>query len=154
MRAIVYLLCGLPGSGKTTYAKDLEKGGAVRFTLDEQLFKRFGREYEGHEEKQQQMKDVLWEVIKEKIHAGESIIVDFGFWKRVDRDDYKKLIEDNGGQWKLLYFKVDRSSLMKRLASRNLNDSGNNHIIDETLLDKFIGEFEEPTNEGETIIEQ
>jgi len=154
MKPIVYLLCGLPGSGKTTYAKLLEKDGIARLTLDEQLFERFGREYDNHEEKQRQTKDRLRKVLREKIQAGQSVIVDFGFWKKTDRDEYKKFIEDAGGKWKLLYFKVSKRLLLERLVSRNTTNSENNHIIDETLLDKFIGEFEEPTNERETIIEQ
>jgi site-specific DNA recombinase len=35
MPAVVYLLCGLTGSGKTTYARRLEAGGAVRLSVDE-----------------------------------------------------------------------------------------------------------------------
>lgn len=35
MPPVVYLLCGLTGSGKTTYAKRLEAAGAVRLTVDE-----------------------------------------------------------------------------------------------------------------------
>jgi predicted kinase len=154
MKPVVYLLCGLPGSGKTMHAKNLEKFGALRLTLDEQLFERFGREYVDHEENQQETKEKLKEVLRGKIAAGQSVILDFGFWKKTDRDEYKKLIEDNGGQWRLLYFKAGRNVLMERLASRNINDRSNNHVIDEKLLDKFSGEFEAPTNEGETVIEQ
>ncbi len=64
MRPTVHLLCGLPGSGKTSYAKKLETQGVARFTLDEELFKRFGREYESHETKLQQTKKELQEIIK------------------------------------------------------------------------------------------
>lgn len=154
MKPVVYLMCGLPGSGKTTYAKDLEKNGAVRLTLDEQQFERFGREYDDHEGKQRQTKDELREILKEKVRAGQSVIVDFGFWKRTDRDEYKKFVGDSGGEWRLLYFKAERGVLVERLRSRNVSYPDENHIIDEVLLDKFIAEFEEPANEGETVIEQ
>jgi predicted kinase len=30
----IFLLCGLPASGKTTFAKSLEEKGALRLTLD------------------------------------------------------------------------------------------------------------------------
>jgi predicted kinase len=148
-------MCGLPGSGKTTYGKDLEKEGIIRFTLDEELFTRFGRQYEsGHEEKQKQTKDELKELLKEKVKAGQSVIVDFGFWKRAERDEYKALVESLGGEWRLLYFKAGRDVLAERLVSRNVDNPGSNHIIEKALLEKFIAEFEEPRNEGEEIVEQ
>lgn len=148
-------MCGLPGSGKTNYAKELEKGGVIRLTLDEELFKKLGRKYAGgHEEKQRQTKDELGELLREKVRAGQSVILDFGFWKKTERDEYKALVDGLGGEWKLLYFKTDKDVLTKRLASRNITDPNNNHIIDEALLEKFIAEFEEPVNEGETLIEQ
>ena len=43
MPAVVYLLCGLTGSGKTSYAKRLEAGGAVRLSVDEEVYARHGR---------------------------------------------------------------------------------------------------------------
>ena len=43
MPSVVYLLCGLTGSGKTTYAKRLEAGGAVRLSVDEEVYARHGR---------------------------------------------------------------------------------------------------------------
>ena len=42
--SILYLLVGLPGAGKTTKAKQLEvEAPALRFTLDEWMIPRFGR---------------------------------------------------------------------------------------------------------------
>ncbi|MBI5003624.1 ATP-binding protein [Candidatus Kaiserbacteria bacterium] len=153
MNSIVYLLCGLPGSGKTTYAKNLEKEGITRLTLDETLFERFGREYtDGHKEKQKQTKDELKELVVKRVKTGQSVIVDFGFWRKAERNAYKSLIESLGGEWRLLYFKVGKDVLIERLASRNVTDPQDNHIIDEALLEKFITEFEEPINEGEEVI--
>lgn len=43
MPPVVYLLCGLTGSGKTTYARQLEAGGAVRLSVDEEVYARHGR---------------------------------------------------------------------------------------------------------------
>ena len=42
MPPVVYLLCGLTGSGKTTHAKQLEAAGAVRLSVDEEVFARHG----------------------------------------------------------------------------------------------------------------
>ena len=42
-RPVVYLLCGFVGSGKTTYARELERSGIVRLSIDELVFARHGR---------------------------------------------------------------------------------------------------------------
>ena len=153
MKPIVYLLCGLPGSGKTSYARELEKGGAVRLTLDEELFKRFGRHFDsGYDEKEAETKRQLREICAENITAEKSVILDFGFWKKAVRDEYKKFVEQSGGQWKLLYFRVSEPELKQRLKIRNENDLDRNHHISEELMDNFISEFESPTGEGEEII--
>jgi predicted kinase len=36
-------MCGVAGSGKTTYAQQLEAQGYVRLSIDEEVWKRFGR---------------------------------------------------------------------------------------------------------------
>lgn len=36
-------MCGVAGSGKTTYAKQLESEGYVRLSVDEEVWRRFGR---------------------------------------------------------------------------------------------------------------
>ena len=48
-RARVVLLCGLAGSGKTTYAQGLAVAGHVRLSIDAEVwswFGRFGIDYE------------------------------------------------------------------------------------------------------------
>ena len=39
----VIMMCGVCGSGKTTYAKQKEKNGYVRLSIDEELWKTYGR---------------------------------------------------------------------------------------------------------------
>jgi hypothetical protein len=34
-------------------------------------------------------------------------VLDYGLWRRSDRDAYKRLVDSHGGRWRLLYFKVD-----------------------------------------------
>ena len=39
----VIMMCGICGSGKTTYAKQKEKEGYVRLSIDEEMWKIYGR---------------------------------------------------------------------------------------------------------------
>ena len=151
MKPVAYLLCGLPGSGKTTYAKNLEKHEVLRLSLDEELFKRFGRFAENYQDNEKKTKVSLKELLIQKLQAGTSIVLDYGFWKKSERDEYKKLVEDNGGEWRLVYFKVSSPVLHERLVVRNVTDSETNHIITPDLLDMFISQFEEPHSEREEV---
>lgn len=41
--SIVVMMCGVAGSGKTTFAKKLEKEGFVRLSIDEDIWATHGR---------------------------------------------------------------------------------------------------------------
>jgi predicted kinase len=46
----------------------------------------------------------------ELVESGQDVVLDYGLWRRSDRDAYKRLVEGHGGRWRLLYLKVDRRS--------------------------------------------
>jgi predicted kinase len=127
MPPIVYLLCGLTGSGKTTYAKRLEASGAVRLSVDEEIYARHGRygvDYpmEEYFDRERPVVEELRHRLVELVESGQDVVLDYGLWRRSDRDAYKRLIEAHGGTWRLLYFKADREVLTQRLAERNRRD--------------------------------
>jgi predicted kinase len=101
MPAVVYLLCGLTGSGKTTYAKRLEAGGAVRLSVDEQVHARHGRygvdyRMEEYFDRERPVVQELRRRLVELVESGRDVVLDYGLWRRSDRDAYKRLIEAPG----------------------------------------------------------
>jgi predicted kinase len=120
VRPVVYLLSGLTGSGKTTFAKRLEAEGVMRLSVDEEVHARHGRygiDYPEHEYFQRE-RPVVEEVqrrLAELVRAGQDVVLDYGLWRRVERDAYKRLVEAHGGQWRLVYFRADREVLLRRL---------------------------------------
>lgn len=157
MSSTVYLLCGLPGSGKTTYAKELEKQGVLRLSLDEELFRQYGRNFDSrdsYKEYEKKTEADLEVLLISKIKIGESVALDYGFSKKDKRDYYKKIVEQSGGTLKLLYFKADPQELLDRLSVRNITDPVNNHVIDQEMMAMFRSQFEEPRGEDEKIVEK
>ena len=148
---IVYLLCGLPGSGKTFYARDLEKDGAIRLTLDEELFSLHGRNLpEGtYSDVERKTKEVLTNRLVAYLKEGKSVILDWGFWKKEERDRVASLVREYGGEPKLLYFNGNSIDLVSRVQGRDL---AKNHEIDAAMLAEFKKRFEEPHGEGEIIV--
>jgi predicted kinase len=134
MPPVVYLLCGLTGSGKTTYARELEAAGAVRLSVDEVV-------------------EELRRRLVELIESGHDVALDHGLWRRSDRDAYKRLIEAHGGTWRLLHLKADRDLLPQRLADRSRRGDANAMPLTPSDLEDFITRFEEPTGEGEELVQ-
>lgn len=153
---IVYMLCGLTGSGKSTYSKQLEVEQQIpRFSLDETYFALIGNKRPDHHdyEVEKQAEEQIIAEMKRLLTSGQSLILDHGFWKKTNRDKYKQLIKESGGNPKLIYFKVPKQELLRRLAERNKKASIGTHIISPELLDTFYGRFEAPYDEGEEVIE-
>ncbi|MBR7839741.1 ATP-binding protein, partial [Actinospica durhamensis] len=154
---VVHLLIGLTGSGKTTYARRLEAEGALRLSVDEEVFARNGRygiDYPDHEypARERPVVEDLRRRLVEAIRAGRDVVLDYGLWRRTEREAYKKLVEDAGGTWRLIYLKVDKAELLRRLRERNLRADANALPVTPDMLDDFYARFDEPNAEGEEII--
>ncbi|MCO6704295.1 ATP-binding protein [Streptomyces sp. CHA1] len=156
---VVFLLVGLTGSGKTTYAqRELEPGGAVRLSVDEVVHRRHGRygvDYPENTyfEKEAPVVAELHEWLAELVAEGRDVVWDHGLWPRKDRAAMKELVESAGGRWRLLYFPVERAELLRRLAERNEREDANALVVTPEALDDFFARFEAPQGEGEEIVE-
>jgi len=156
---VVYLLVGLTGSGKTTYAhRRLVPAGAVRLSVDELVFERNGRygvDYPEHTyfEREAPVVAELHGRLVGLVSAGQDVVWDHGLWLRKDRDALKQLVESSGGRWRLLYFPVERDELLRRLEGRNQRADANALTVTPEALDDFFARFEPPEGEGEEIVE-
>ncbi|MBG0831617.1 AAA family ATPase [Planomonospora sp. ID67723] len=149
-RPVVYLLVGLTGSGKTTYARQhLEPAGVVRLSVDELVHQRHGRygvDYPAYEYFARQA-PVLAEVrerLAALVRAGRDVVVDHGLWRRSEREEWKRLVEQAGGRWRLLYFDIPRRELLRRLAERNRRQDANALAVSPQALEDFCARFEPP----------
>lgn len=156
--ATVWLLVGLTGSGKTVFAKRLEAGGVVRLSVDELVFARHGRYGVDYHEseyfaKEAPVAEEVYARLGELVAAGRDVVLDLGLWWRADREAAKKLVEDAGGVWRLIYFKVDRGELLRRLHERNRRADANALMVTPQALEDFIARFEPPDGEGEEVFD-
>lgn len=155
----VYMLCGLTGSGKSTYAEQLVVQRLKKLSLDETMHQKHGRagvDYpaDKYMEYEAAVKQNLEDELIGLLAAGQSVVLDYGFWKQADRIRYKQLIEDNGGAWKLIYLKASPETLQERLSARNKRTDANAVHVTPEMLSDFIERFEEPKSEGEIVIGQ
>lgn len=159
-RGLVVMMCGLPGSGKSTYARALERRGYTRLSIDEVVWARIGgrdaadldpAEYE-------QLKSAIEQELREELtrlmEAKLPVVIDYSFWSRANRDRYKAVIESHGCRWELIRLKVDLETLRRRLADRNQENDANSVTVSDELLERYFANFEEPIDEGERVIVQ
>ncbi|OXS63928.1 putative kinase [Bacillus sp. V-88] len=155
---LVVMMCGVAGSGKTTFSKQLVKNGFVRLSIDEEIWATHGRygidfPMGKMEEYKKEAESKLRNILLKLIHDKQQVVIDFSFWDRARRDDYKQLIETSGGKWKLIYIKVDPDDLRERLNIRNQRLDANSFPISEELLSSYLKGFEIPDGEGEVVVE-
>lgn len=156
---VVVMMCGVAGSGKTTFALKLEKAGFVRLSIDEDIWSthgRFGVDYpeQAYESFKEQSEIRLRGELVKLIQAKRHVVIDFSFWQRQKRAEYKQLIERYGGVWALIHLKVHPDELRRRLQVRSGRFDANAAFpITEEILTRFLSGFETPAGEGELVIE-
>lgn len=156
----VIMMCGVCGSGKTTYAKAKEKEGYIRLSIDEEMWKKYGKKgvdypESDYDQLSENVELMLRERLIELIKKGENVVIDFSFWNKENRNFYRKLIEEAGSTVQLVYMKADKELLRKRLQLRNQSIHANSpYVITEEILDCYYEGFQEPINEGELVINQ
>ena len=148
--ATLFLICGLPGSGKTTLAKQLERThSALRLCPDEWISAILADVSDTIEMDRLRtpVETVHWEVAKRALTLGINVILENGFWSREERDSYRAQADSLGAYVKLIYLNVDRDELWARLKKRNENLPQGSFAVREDQLDLWLGWFQPPTTD-------
>ncbi len=146
--AVLVLVCGLPGSGKTTLARQLEATlPALRLCPDEWIAAIMADPTDTVEldRLRTPVESVQWEVAKRALVLGTNVVLENGFWSKEERTRYRLEGETLGAHVELRYLDVGRDELWARLSKRNANLPSGTFHVDETQLDQWWGVFETPT---------
>lgn len=144
----LHLICGLPGSGKTTLAKQLEhSANAVRFCPDEWIATLMANPYDRLEQRRIRpiIQNLQWQTAKRLLALGQNVILDYGFWSRQERDKYRSEAQALGVCVELHFLNLDRAELIERLAQRNANLSPGTFPVTPQELNLYASWFEPPT---------
>ena len=164
-RPVVVMTCGIAGVGKSTLCKLIvakypsftrlsgdiilyEEHGMYGIDYPPEKYAEFSAEAAAEYDKR------ALELLSERERTID-VVLDRSFWAREDRDKYKRLIEEKGGRWVLVYFKASRDVLWRRIKERaaKVRDADSAYDVTEEVLNRYWAGWEEPEGEGETVIE-
>ena len=140
--ARLIIVCGLPGSGKTTHAKQLEvRLGAIRFSPDEwmaaldiDLYDSVARE---------RVESLQWKFAQDLLRLGQTVIIEWGTWGKSERDALRIGARALGAVVELHFLDARINVLFERIRLRNL-ESPPIQLHD---LVRWNDAFERPTSE-------
>lgn len=147
------LLCGLPGSGKTTLAKRLaDEIPAVRLCPDEWLadlgIDLFDVQARDRLEKR------FSQHAQELLKLGQSVILEFGFWSRTERDEKRLSARALGAHVELHYLAAPIDELCRRLDARNEKGEPGTAQITREMLEPYAELFEAPTTDELSLFDE
>ncbi len=147
--AKVFMMCGRICSGKSTYSKKLrEEHKAVVLSVDEITLALFGQDagdkLDYYVEKSE---EYLYRKSLEIVETGINVVLDWGFWKKEERDFARKYYSENGVECEFHYIDIDIDEWYRRLEKRNqdvLDKKCDAYYVDDGLARKFEDLFEVP----------
>lgn len=136
------IVCGLPGSGKTTVAKALEsKLRAVRFSPDDWLDALSLDLYD--EERRGKIEALQWKLGQQLLALGLTVIIEWGTWGRSERDALRLGARALGAAVELHYLSAPLDVLFDRIQRRGME----NPPIERDALSGWFEIFQAPTPE-------
>lgn len=138
----LYLVCGLPGAGKTTRSKQIaESTRAVQVCADEWVVG-LGQSLVDYEFRVK-LQECLLAHAATLLRAGLSVVIEFGSWSRTERETIRALAVREKALTELHFLNAPIDELAARVRARRGPDA---EALRQVLLQDFA-KFEHPSAE-------
>jgi predicted kinase len=136
------IVCGLPGSGKTTLACKLEAAlPALRLSADAWMN---GLGINLHaEQDRDRIEKLQWQLAEKLLVLGNTVIVEWGSWGKWERDIFRTRARELDAAVELHYLTAPLEELFRRIRLRNIEDPP----IQWETIQSWGTIFEPPTDE-------
>jgi predicted kinase len=149
MQPKLIIVCGLPGSGKTTHAKLLEASlRAVRFCPDEWIEALSLNIYD--EERRGKIEALQWKLSQELLRLGLTVIIEWGTWAKSERDTLRLGARALGAAVELHYLSVPVDVLFERIQRRGME----NPPIERDVFSRWVDLFQIPSPEEMALFDE
>lgn len=142
-QARLVLLCGLPASGKSTLGRQIaETYGAVRLNPDEWELALGVDPFD--EAFQTRLEGQFWALAQRLLSLETSVVLDWGFWARSERDEKLEVARELGAAVELRFLDVPYDELVSRVVARHAQGG---LAITERHMEQYRATFQPPTDE-------
>jgi predicted kinase len=143
----LFLMVGLPGSGKTVRARELAvERRALQLTADDWAISLFGRE-DRHQEpggKRWLLEGRLVALAIDALRLRLSVVLDFGLWSRDERSALRWMAASVGASCEIVYLPVTRELQWSRIEHRSKTAPEQTFLMAESELDTWREKFQVP----------
>ena len=147
--ARLIIVCGLPGSGKTTLAKELEsRHRGIRLAPDEWMDALSINRYD--EEKRAAIEVLQWKFAQDLLTLDLTVVIEWGTCGRSERDDLRLGARKLGAAVELHYVSAPEDVLFERIQRRGIETPP----IERSALARWGKAFQEPTAEEISLFDQ
>lgn len=147
--AKLYVLIGRIGCGKTTYAHKLcEQETTVLLSHDELMLQVntncIGRE--AHVKQAMSITEYFMNLSKQLVSKGISVVLDYGFWTRKEREQVRCLAKELGVDYEIIYISIPEELRKHYVEKRNkkIKSDEKAYVMDKEKLERLDAFFEEP----------
>jgi predicted kinase len=141
--AMMLLMVGLPGAGKTTRAKELAAANrALRLTPDHWMIPLFGEPMANG--KRFVLEGRLISAALQALRLGTSVVLDYGLSGRDERSALRWLAHSAGASCQVVYLPVDKDAQLARIAHRQANAPHQTFPMSEADVDQWREQFQAP----------
>jgi predicted kinase len=137
------LLCGLPAAGKTTFARRLERALPIVRLCPDEWMADLGLDHWDNVTRDR-LEERLCRLALTLLELGQSVVLEYGFWGRSERDRKRAEAQAIGVPIDLYYLDVPLDELWRRLLARNELGSHGIVTISRAFLERASGIFQAP----------
>jgi predicted kinase len=154
----------LTGSGKSTIAKTVvnQFPSFIRLSIDVYIYDKYGvydKDYpsSSYELYQAEAKGVLRTRLRDLLRSRQNdVVLDFSFAFRETRDEYRRIVEEEGARSVLVYLECSEATLWKRIGERERSvvDADSAFKVTPEVLSRYLRGFEAPVDEAQIVIKE
>ncbi len=146
----VFTVCGLPGSGKTTFAQKVALDhGAVCFSADAWVLHLYGSELPVARflDYKERVWELAWQVAGRLLELRIDVVLDFSFYLRSERDVFRQRAEAAGATFRMYYLDCPRELARARIEARNREHRPGTFAIAPEDFDRLAATLQPPARD-------